>query len=46
VAAPLFVDRFVLHQSSQIDTEWKNRVDQSQQMTQQLASQMGVSERR
>jgi hypothetical protein len=40
----LFVDRFVLHQSSQIDTEWKNRVDQSQQMTQQLASQMGVSD--
>jgi len=36
----LFVDRFVLHQTSQIDAEWKIRVDQSQQMTQQLASQM------
>jgi hypothetical protein len=40
----LFVDRFVLHQTSQIDAEWKIRVDQSQQMTQQLASQMGVSD--
>jgi len=40
----LFVDRFVLHQSSKIDAEWKTRVDQSQQMTQQLASQMGVSD--
>ena len=28
----LFVERFVLHQSSQIDAEWKSRVDMSQQM--------------
>ena len=34
----LFVERFVLHQSSQIDSEWKNRVEMSQQMTQQWAS--------
>jgi hypothetical protein len=40
----LFVQRFVLHQSSQIDAEWKNRVDMSQQMAQQMASQMGVSD--
>jgi hypothetical protein len=40
----LFVERFVLHQSSQIDTEWKSRVDTSQQMAQQLAIQMGVSD--
>ncbi len=40
----LFVQRFVLHQSSQIDSEWKNRVEVSQQMTQQLASQMGVGD--
>jgi hypothetical protein len=31
----LFVQRFVLHQASQIDAEWKNRVETSQQMTQQ-----------
>jgi hypothetical protein len=36
----LFVERFVLHQSSQIDSEWKNRVDMSQQMTQQWASEL------
>jgi hypothetical protein len=31
----LFVERFALHEASQIDAEWKTRVDQSQQMTQQ-----------
>jgi len=31
----LFVERAVLHQSSQIDAEWKNRVLASQQLTQQ-----------
>jgi hypothetical protein len=31
----LFVERFLLHQASQIDAEWKTRVDLSQQMTQQ-----------
>ncbi|HUX27973.1 MAG TPA: hypothetical protein VMV39_04265 [Terracidiphilus sp.] len=40
----LFMQRFVLHQSSQIDGEWKNRVALSQQMTQQFASQMGVTD--
>jgi hypothetical protein len=40
----LFVERYALHQSGQIDSEWKNRVDASQQMTQQLASQMGVTD--
>jgi len=36
----LFVQRFFLHQSSQIDTEWKNYVETSQQ----LAAQMGFSD--
>jgi hypothetical protein len=31
----LFVQRFVLHQSSQIDAEWKTRVTASQQLSQQ-----------
>jgi hypothetical protein len=31
----LFVERYFLHQSSQIDAEWKTRVEASQQMTQQ-----------
>jgi len=30
----LFVQRVVFHRSSQIDAEWKSRVDMSQQMTQ------------
>lgn len=36
----LFVQRFALHRSSQIDSEWKGRVDMSQQMTQQWASEL------
>jgi hypothetical protein len=36
----LFVQRFLLHQSSQIDAEWKTSVDASQQ----LAAQMGFSD--
>ncbi len=40
----LFVERFVLHQSSQIDAEWKARVDASQEMTQKLTAQMGVGD--
>jgi hypothetical protein len=40
----LFVERFVLHQSSQIDAEWKVRVDASEQMTQQMMAQMGMSD--
>jgi hypothetical protein len=38
----LFVERFIFHQSSAIDSEWKTRVDASNQLTQQLATQMGV----
>ena len=34
----LFVERFVLHQSGPIDAEWKNRVAQSQELTQQWTS--------
>jgi len=40
----LFVERFVLHQSSQIDSEWKNRVDVSQQITQQWTAGMGSAD--
>jgi len=40
----LFVERFVLHQSSQIDSEWKSRVEMSQQMTQQWASGLDSSD--
>lgn len=40
----LFVQRFVLHRSSSIDNEWKSRVDASNQLTQQLAAQMGVAD--
>jgi hypothetical protein len=40
----LFVNRFVLHHPAEIDAEWKTRVDLSQQMTQQLAAQMGQSD--
>lgn len=36
----LFVERFVLHHASEIDTEWKNRVEASQQLTQQWTSSM------
>jgi hypothetical protein len=34
----IFVQRYVLHRSAQIDSEWKSRVDMSQQMTQQWTS--------
>ncbi len=37
----LFVQRVVLHQSSQIDGEWKTNIAAGEQMTQQLASGMG-----
>jgi hypothetical protein len=36
----LFAERFVLHHSSQIDSEWKTRVDLSQQLT----AQMGLAD--
>jgi hypothetical protein len=40
----LFVERVVFHHSSAIDSEWKDRVDKSQQLTQQWATQMGVAD--
>ena len=40
----LFVQRHVLHQSAQIDSEWKARVDTSQQVTQQLMNSMGLAD--
>ena len=40
----LFVERFVFHQANIMDTEWKIRVDASEQMTQQLMAQMGMSD--
>ncbi len=40
----LYIQRFTLHQSSQIDSEWKNRVDLSQQMTQQWATGLEPSD--
>lgn len=40
----LFVERYVLHQSSQIDAEWKTRVSMSQQLAQQWTSGMGTAE--
>jgi hypothetical protein len=40
----LFVERYMLHQSSQIDADWKARVDMSQQMSQQWSSGMGQAD--
>jgi hypothetical protein len=40
----LFVERFVLHQSGQVDSEWKNRVELSQQMTQNWATELEPSD--
>jgi len=40
----LFVQRYALHQSSQIDSDWKSRVDASQQMTQQWTSGLEPSD--
>ncbi len=45
-AAALFVERFVFHQSSQIDAEWKTRVSMSQQLAQQWTSADGIGGRR
>ncbi len=42
----LFVQRYVLHQSSQLDGEWKSRVDMSQQLTQQWTAGMASRGRR
>ncbi len=38
----LFIERVALHRGSDIDNEWKARVEASNQLTQQLAAQMGV----
>ncbi|MGA2672334.1 MAG: hypothetical protein ABSE99_03820 [Terracidiphilus sp.] len=40
----LFVERYVLHQSKQIDAEWKSRVDMGQQMAQQWTGGMGSAD--
>jgi hypothetical protein len=40
----LFVERYVFHQSSQIDDEWKSRVSMSQQLAQQWTSGMGPAD--
>jgi hypothetical protein len=40
----LFVQRFALHQSEQIDSDWKTRVSMSQQMTQQWTSELEPSD--
>jgi hypothetical protein len=40
----LFIERIVLHHSNEIDSEWKDRVEKSQQLTQQWAEQMGVAD--
>jgi hypothetical protein len=39
--ASLFVERFVLHRSSQIDADWKNNILEGEQVTGQLFSGMG-----
>jgi RNA polymerase subunit RPABC4/transcription elongation factor Spt4 len=38
----LYVQRMTLHQGNQIDAEWKNRVEASQQLTQSWTSGMGT----
>jgi hypothetical protein len=38
--AALFVQRFLLHQSSQIDSEWSSRVVMGQQLAEQFSSGM------
>jgi hypothetical protein len=40
----LFVQRFVLHQSTQIDADWKTRVSMSQEMAQEWTAGMGSSD--
>jgi len=40
----LLVERFALHQSSQIDAEWKTRVDFGQQMSEQLMAGMAQAD--
>ena len=38
-----WVTRFALHQGSQMDSQWSTIVDQSAQLTQQMAAQMGMA---
>jgi len=40
----LFVQRFALHQASQIDGDWKERVSMSQQLTQQWMAGVGPAD--
>jgi hypothetical protein len=40
----LFVERFILHHSGQIDSDWKSRVEMSQQMTKQWAVELEPSD--
>jgi len=40
----LFVQRYALHQSGQIDSEWKSRVEASQEMTRQWTSGLEPSD--
>jgi hypothetical protein len=40
----LFVQRYAMHQSSQIDSDWKSRVEASQQMTQQWTAGLEPSD--
>ncbi len=40
----LFVQRYNMHQSSQIDSEWKSRVESSQEMTQQWTAGLEPSD--
>jgi hypothetical protein len=40
----LFVERYALHHASQIDSEWKSRVEVSQQMTQEWAAGLEPSD--
>jgi hypothetical protein len=40
----MFVERYFLHRSAQIDNEWRESVDASQQLTAQLFAQMGISD--
>jgi hypothetical protein len=40
----LFVERYALHQANQIDGEWKNRVETSQQLTQSWTAGMNSAD--
>jgi hypothetical protein len=39
----LYVERYAMHQGNQIDAEWKQRVDMSQQLTQQWTGSSAVN---